>query len=540
MKKDSLFKGTFILSLSLILTKLIGLIYIIPYYSIVGGKPNMILINYAYNYYVLLLELSAAGIPLAISKLISKYNEIGNFEKSKRIAKTGSSILLVFGIIGFFIFIFGAKYMAAYTISTVDVPLRYTVEDLELVIQTLSLAVPFVMINGGLRGIFQGHEIMLPSAISQFFEQVFRIAVMMLGTYIVMQITKGNVVYANAMATFASGIGAIIAVLILLYYYVRFKNNLDFNNYNDIVYKKEKTVSIIKEIFSVSVPFVIVSSFFSILTLIDQNTIIPAMDILGKAQIGEDQFNVYNNYINKLVMISVSLAPALTGAFLPAITRLYVNKKTDEVSIQINKVILALLMIVMPSLFGMYILTEPIYVSFYEFDLEAFYLMRIYIPLALFYSVYGITSIIMQAIDKQRINIYTIIVGVCFKFFLNEKFILHFETEGAIYCSILTYILMIFLNFVVIEYEIGLRIREFAKNFIKILISCFIMSFVILAIYDSIISNFNIHFKIDSSILVAICAVFGVVIYFVVLSKSKFVRYLFGKNINLKTILRRG
>ncbi|MBF0714170.1 polysaccharide biosynthesis protein [Gemella sp. GH3] len=538
MKRDSLFKGTFILSVSLILTKIIGLIYIIPFYVIIGGPDNMILFNYSYNYYVLILELSSAGIPLTLAKLVSKYNEEGNYVTSRKIAKVGSTILLVTGILGFLFFIFGSDYLAAQTIATADKKLLYSVDELSLVIKTLSLALPFVMISSGLRGIFQGHEIMMPTAMSQFVEQVIRIVVMLVGAYLVMNI-YGNVVYANAVATLATGIGAIISVLILLYYYRKYKNSLDFNQDNNVYSNDVSTFSIVKEIFYVAIPFMIVSSFFSILTLIDQNTLIPVMDKINLAHVAEKEFNIYNNFVNKLVMIAVSLAPAFTGAFLPAITRLYAKKDFDMLSEQINKVLLALLMLVIPALVGMYALAEPLYLAFYSPEPRAVYFMHIYIPLALLYSLYGMTGIIMQAIDKQTLNVLIIILGLLFKYSLNEQFILKFETSGAIFCSMLTYILMIFLNIMVIHFKIKLKLGQFISNLTKIFVSSSIMFILISAIYDAIISNFNIVQKIDSVILIMICATVGSIIYFFVLTKMKFLKYLFGRNISILAIVRR-
>ncbi len=539
MKRDSLFKGTFILSISLIFTKILGLIYIIPFYNIIGGRDNMILMNYAYNYYILLLELSSAGIPLTIAKLVSKYNEEGNYTKSRQVAKIGSLTMVTFGVICGLFFIFGANFLAELTISNTSQPLKYTVDELAFVIRTLSIAMPLVMIASGLKGVFQGHEIMTPSAISQFIEQVVRILVMLVGTYIVMEVTLGNVVYANAIATFSASAGAFIALLILLYYYKKYSKNLDFQRNNTVLASEENNITILKEIFYVSIPFVVVSSFFAILSIIDQNTILPAMDKLGKAHIGEIEYNVYNNYINKLVMIAVALAPAFSSAFLPAITRLYVKKDYQQLSQQINKVLLSLFMLVIPALVGMYILTEPLYISFYEPEPSAFYLMRIYLPLAFLYSLYGMTGIIMQAIDKQKINVYTILVGLLFKYSLNETFILKFETEGAIYCSILAYILMIFLNVVVINYVVVLKLKQFTIQFSKVLMASFIMFIVVSAIYASIISNFDITHKIDSLMLLILSGSVGAVIYFILLNKFNFFTYLFGKKLTLTSLIRR-
>lgn len=539
MKKDSLFKGTFILSVSLIFTKIIGLLYISPFYSIMGGERNIALYTYSYNYYVILLEISSAGIPLTIAKLIAKYNAELNFEKSKRIAKVGSYILLTSGILGFLFLFLGADYLAGQTISTKDAS-NYSVADLALVIRTLSLAVPIVMITSGLRGMFQGHEIMLPSAVSQFFEQLVRVIAVLLGSYFVMQITNKNLVYTNAMATFATSLGAITALLILLFYYKKYRKYLEFNQKNVKKHNLESTFSVVKEILYVSIPFVVVSSFFAILNLIDQNTVVNIMhSIDGKGPIGEKEFVIYSNLVNKIVMISVALAPAFTGVFLPAVTKLYTENKIQEVSKQFNKVMLALLMFILPALVGMFILAEPLYNSFYKPTPEAYSFVRLYLPLALCYSIYGMTGIIMQAINKQKFNVLIIVVGLLFKYSLNAQFIIRFETKGALYCSILTYLLMIFLTLIVIHYEVNIRISEFARNLFRIMFACFIMFIVVSAFYQAILPNFDLFRRIDNIILLGICACIGAPIYFLTLKNIRFLNYLFGRNINLKQLIRR-
>lgn len=546
MKKDSLFKGTFILSISLILTKIIGLVYIIPYYKIIGGEENMSLFNYAYNYYIILLEISSAGIPLTISKLISKYNGEGNYAKSKQVYKVGSTILIISGITGFLLFFFGADYLALETIGSKGVT-RYSVSDLSLVIKTLSLAFPFVLLASGFRGLFQGHEIMSPSALSQFFEQFIRVLAMLIGTYFVMKITN-NVVYGNAMATFSTVIGAIVSVSILLYYFKKYSKRLDFNKENiSFSYKQINTLNVAKEIFLVSIPFVVVSTFFVILTLIDQNTIIETMynigDIFGRgeefAKRGELHFTIYSGLINKVVMIAVALAPAFTGVFLPAITRLYSQKKIEDVSININKVLLSLLMIVFPALVGMYVLAVPLYNSFFSPNEDAYVFLRVYVILALLYSIYAILSIIMQAIDKQKLNMVIIAIGITFKFFFNKIFITNFETIGAIYCSIITYIIVIVLTLFVIDNNVKIKFRELLFNFSKIVVSSMVMFIILLAVMDSIITNFNINNRFDSMLLLGICALLGGLPYLVLINKLNLFGYLFGRKISLLSILRR-
>lgn len=546
MKKDSLFKGTFILSVSLILTKIIGLIYLIPYYGIIGGEKNMVLFAYAYNYYVIFLDVSSAGIPFAMTKLISKYNGKSNFEKSRRVYKLGSLILIITGIIGFLFFFFGAEFLSSITISNKDIS-RYSIEDLAIVMRTLSLAIPFVMINAGVRGLFQGHEFMLPSAVSQFFEQLVRVLAMLFGTYFVLKITNDNIVYANSASTFSTFLGAFFSVIILIYFIKKYYKKLQFNTdiKKNIQFEKEKDIKIIKEILMVSIPFVIVSTFFTILTLIDQNTIAKAMYHIGEnyyiaselAKKGEQEFTLYSQYINKIVMISVALSPAFTGAFLPVVTRLYSQKKIKEVSTQINKVMLALLMFVIPSLVGMFVLIEPLSNLFFYYNDTSNKLMTAYLILALFYPIYGTLGIIMQAIDKQKLNILIIFIGITFKYLFNNMFIYKFETIGAIYCSILTYLILIIITISIIHKNIKINFSQLIGNFFKICLSCLLMFLITLAVYQAIIINFNIHSKIDNILIISLIGITGFIFYFVVLNKTKFFLYLFNRNINIKSFI---
>ena len=83
MKKNSFEEGTIIATLAIFLVKILGMIYVIPFYSIVGADGGA-LYSYAYNIYLLFLGISSAGLPNAISKIISEYNALGLIEEKNR------------------------------------------------------------------------------------------------------------------------------------------------------------------------------------------------------------------------------------------------------------------------------------------------------------------------------------------------------------------------------------------------------------------------------------------------------------------------
>lgn len=533
MKKDSLFKGTAMLSISLILTKILGAIYLIPFYQIIGGEEQMALYNYGYSYYATILEISAAGTPLAIAKLVAKYNALGAYSVSRRIYKMGSWLLIIMGIVGFCVLFFGSDYISEQIL--ISNQQKFTPADGALVLKSLSFGVPIVLVSAGLRGLFQGHEVMLPSAISQFIEQVVRIVFMLGATYVVIKILGYGIVEGNVTATFAAAVGAVFSVLTLFYFYKKYKNSLDYNTENDEVELNISTMSLVKEFFSVSIPFIFIVGLFPILNIIDQHNFIHGMTEIGKADIVDGRFSALQ-LVNKIVMIAVAIAPAFSSTFLPSITRLYAVGEKAGVSNQINKVVLSLMMVVLPALVGMYILADPLYSAFYSRSLINSELLRFYLPLAILYSIYSLTSVIMQAINRQLINLITIIFGLVIKYVTIKPLVIMFETNGVILSSVITYLVMIIINLVVINAEVRLRMIEFVKKFIILVCSCFIMFIAVAAVYEAIISNFVLEAKLSSMILIVICAVLGTIIYFYSIVNMGFVEYLFGRKITLKNL----
>ena len=493
----------------------------------------MALFNYGYSYYATILEISAAGTPLAIAKLVAKYNAVGAYSVSRRIYNLGSWLLVVMGIVGFCILFFGSGFISEQIL--ISSQQKFTPQEGSLVLKSLSFGVPLVLVSAGIRGLFQGHEIMLPSALSQFVEQVARIAFMLGATYFIMRVLGYGVVEGNVSATFAATIGAIFSLITLFFFYTKYRKKLDFNREEDEVQLDISTSKLIKEFFSVSIPFIFIVGLFPILNIIDQHNFIHGMTKIGKADIVDGRFSALQ-LVNKVVMIAVAIAPAFSSTFLPSITRLFARGDKISVSSQINRVILALMMIVLPALVGMYVLADPIYSAFYSRSLENADLLRFYLPLAVLYSIYSLTSIIMQAVNRQLLNLVAIAVGLIVKYLTITPFVVRFETNGVILSSIATYMIMIVINLVIINTEVRLKIFEFFSRLFIILCSCFIMFITVAAIYESILTNFIIESKISSMILIMICAIFGIVIYFISITMMKFDEYLFGKKITLSSL----
>ena len=76
MKKSGFIEGTVIATAAIVITKILGMLYVIPFYAMIGIQGSA-LYAYAYNIYVIFLDISSAGLPVAISKIIKEYNTLG-------------------------------------------------------------------------------------------------------------------------------------------------------------------------------------------------------------------------------------------------------------------------------------------------------------------------------------------------------------------------------------------------------------------------------------------------------------------------------
>lgn len=108
MKKNGFLEGAFIATISVIICKILGLIYVIPFYSIIGEQGGA-LYSYAYSIYSIFLSLATVGIPTAISKIVSEYNALDFQVIKQRAYKIGSKILICIGVSSCFLFIFAPQ-----------------------------------------------------------------------------------------------------------------------------------------------------------------------------------------------------------------------------------------------------------------------------------------------------------------------------------------------------------------------------------------------------------------------------------------------
>lgn len=474
MALSKIVKGTMLLTGATMISKMLGILYVIPFEALVGHEGGA-LFAYAYNPYMILISISTMGVPLAMSKFVSKYHSLGDYYTARRMFNSGLIFMLGTGILAFLFLFFSAEFFAKRIITNQQ--LTNSVDDVTFVIQMVSFALIIVPGMSLVRGYFQGQESMAPTAVSQVMEQIVRIIFLLTGTYIVIKLIDGELSAAVGLATFAAFIGAIASCLVLWFYWKSRKPYMDRQLKGQQKKHAYPMTSLYKELLSYAGPFVLIGIATPIYQLIDQFTFNRAMSDIGLAQTAESALSVIILYGHKLVIIPVTLATGLSLALLPAITKSYTAKKRDVFIHQINQSLQIIVLVTIPAVVGLALLSREAYGSFYgveQLELGS-HLLSWYAPVALFYALFTLTASILQGVDQQNFALISLGAGVLIKLALNVPLIHLLGAEGAIIATGLAVITASVLNLWKIHQIVRLPLKPLVKRTVLILIFTIIM-----------------------------------------------------------------
>ena len=213
MKKNSFLGGAVISTLGIVITKAIGLLYVIPFYAIIGTQGGA-LYSYAYSIYAIFLSLSNSGIPVAISKVVSEYNALGYHYTKEKAYKIASLVLIGLGVFFCLVLMIFAPVIAKIILG--DIQGGNTVEGVTLVIRIVATALLIVPIESVTQGYLQGQKFMLEPSMANVIEQIGRVAVILIGSYLMLDVFHLSLESAVGVAVFGATVGALIAYFYLL------------------------------------------------------------------------------------------------------------------------------------------------------------------------------------------------------------------------------------------------------------------------------------------------------------------------------------
>ena len=529
MKKTGFLAGAAISTIGIVLCKIIGLVYVIPFYAIIGTQGGA-LYSYAYSIYNIFLNLATSGVPVAMSKVISEYNEMKYYNTKERTFKMGLKIISILCIISFIcLFIFASKI--AYLIIG-DVKGGNSVEDVAMVIRVISTAILVVPHLSVSKGYLQGHKIMSVSSISDVLEQIVRVSVILIGSFLVLKVFHMPLNIAVGVSVFAATIGAFIS-----YLYVRSKinksNNLNRSVKATAVEKKITDKDLIRKIILYALPFVVISLLETLFVNVDVFTIVKGLTSLGyTTKISENVVSVISTWGSKLNMIVMAVSTGIITSLIPAIASSYAVKNMKNVNLKITQAIQILGLIIIPLSCGMSFMSKAVWTVFYgynELNSSIFSLLIFsQIPLA-FCSVMVNTN---QAMTNTKATVTALLGSLFFKIILNVPMMRLFNTLGleAYFATITLNIIIDFIESIYLMREVWkktkidftLGIRSIIKTSLCTVIM--ILGLCILNVFVPIYSKS----RILSILIILLYGLVGALIYFIMAYKSKALEEILG------------
>ena len=532
MKKNGFLAGAAISTLGIVLCKVIGLVYVIPFYAIIGTQGGA-LYSYAYSIYNVFLNLATSGIPVAMSKVVSEYNELKFYNTKERVFKLGLKIISFLCVISFLALFIFAPYIAYKIIG--DVKGGNSVEDVTFVIRVISTAVLVVPHLSVSKGYLQGHKIMQVSSIADVLEQIVRVIIILVGSFACLKVFNFPLNIAVGVSIFAATVGAFVAYL---YVRAKIKNSHSLNRSAKKTEAEFKFTDkyLIRKIILVAMPFVIISLLESLFVAVDPLTIVKGLAGLGyTTKISEGVNSVISTWGSKLNMIVMAVSTGIITSLIPTIASAYVSKNMTEVNNKANQALQVLCLIIVPLACGMSYMHRSVWTIFYgynELNSSIFSLLIFsQIPLAIC-SVLVNTN---QATSNTKATFTALLVSLALKACLNVPFMRLFYNIGieAYYATIsLNIIIDVFesiylMHMVKAKTKIGFR--SFAQAFIKICL-CTLIMLIGLSVLNLFIPNYSVS-RFVSVIYIILYGFVGVIIYFICAYKSKTIDEIVGNKV---------
>ena len=529
MKKDSFLKGTLVASVAIIITKILGVLYVIPFYNIIGEQGG-ILYAYAYNIYNLFLNISTAGIPIAISMIISEYITLGMNEAKERVHKISKKMVLSISIVAFLILFLFAYYVAVFFVGGIEG--STSKKDIDLAIKAISLAILVAPILSVYRGYMQGHKYITPGSISQVIEQLIRILIVLLGSYIAINILGYSITTGVVIALLGALFGALIA-----YIYLRIKiikNKDKFEIKKDIKKDDVTNKEIFKKILYFCIPLIIITVTNDLYNIIDMKLIIKGLYMIGyPANDAELISSIIATWAPKICMIIMAIAMGLVTSLTPHIIEKYTNKKYGETNKIFNQAIITMLAAAIPMTIGIIILNNDIYNIFYGASKYGGNILAISAIVSLVIGILTVANTSLQGFKKFKVVIISTFIGLLINTILDIPLILLFNKIGILpyfgtsVASIIGAVISLTIVMSYLKKNYKFKYKSIITDLGKVILSTIIMALVIILI--NMLIPIKDSSRIITTVKVLILATTGGLAYGIAMYKSKGFADIFGE-----------
>ena len=489
MKKQSLIKGSLVLGLAGMVAKVLGFFFRWPLIMLIGDEG----IGYyqlSYPLYMFFVAM-ASGVPVAVSKMISEKNAVGDIEGSYEVVKESSYLMMTLGIGTSIILFLFAKPIINF--------LKWDMKSYYALIG-ISFAPMMVSFVSIFRGFFQGLQNMTPSGTSQILEQIGRVIIGVGLAYILLP--KG-IEYSAGGAAFGAAGGAMIACLYLWFKYLRVRREMGI--------KKVKTnTEVLNQILKIAIPISLGATVGTIMNLID-SILVPQKLIESGVVNATALYGQLTGKAAVLVNIPLTLSMAICTSLIPIISEHYILNRKEEMQSKINIAMKLSAVIALPCALGIFCLAGPIMKLVFFDKYEGIEILR-YLSISIpFIIVTQTTTSILQATNHYIRPVINLVIGCIVKVVLTATLvpIPSINVFGAVIASIAAYVVVTILNLIALKTKTKCKVSVY-DSFIKPGYASVAMITVVLFSYNFIME------RVDSNSISCLLSIFmGIIIYMI-------------------------
>ncbi|MDF2502964.1 MULTISPECIES: polysaccharide biosynthesis protein [Clostridium] len=493
MKKQSLIRGTVILGIAGIFARFLGIFFRWPLIMLIGDEG----IGYyqmSYPMYMFFIA-TASGIPVAISKMVSERNAMG--DKDGAILVLRKALILMFIIGGGF-----TTFILIFSNSLIDF-LNWDKKSYYSLI-AIALAPLFISVVSAFRGFFQGMQNMNPTAISQIFEQLGRVIVGVGLAYILL---PRGIEYSAGGAAFGAVAGAVVAGIYLISKYISVRKEFK-------VVSHKKNHDIMSKLLYIAIPISLGSAVSSIMGLLD-SIIVPQKLLIAGFNYKQATI-IYGQLTGKafvLVNVPLTLSIALCASLVPIISEAYILNRKKEVLNKLQSAIKVSMVIAIPSLCGLFFMSRPILNLIFPGHGDGYLILK-YLSICIPFIVLAQTSTaILQGIGKYFYPVINLFLGCVVKVTITLFLvpIPEINVYGAIVGTILGYMTAAMLNIRLVKKCLNVKI-SFYDSIIKPAYASIIMVITVVFIYSNVYNN-----TMSNGIACFVAIFLGVIIYLILI-----------------------
>ncbi|MDO4281389.1 MAG: polysaccharide biosynthesis protein [Peptococcaceae bacterium] len=404
-KQKSFFKGALILTIAGVLGKMLGALYRIPFNRIVG-EEGAALYGLSYSVYSILFALSTAGVPLAVSKMVAVYEERREHGESIRLLRAAFTLLASIGIVIGLIF---------FTQSDRIATLLFNEPQAALSLKMLSPAMLFSCLMAVLRGYFQGHQQMVPTAVSQILEQFFRVGTIFLAIFFLAG-RPLHVIVAGA--SFGSAVGGVMGFTFLAIFFAAYYTRRRPKNEVEPAHQ-ESSAAMVKQLVFYAIPISIGALVLPIMQFIDSSMDISRLEASGMAhQQALIQYGYLSSYAMPIINLPFIITTAVAASLVPTVANLHELGDQAGIDRNIRTSLMLTIILMLPAAAGLATLGMPICALLYDNPSSGIALSYVAFTV-LAVGVYQVSGSALQGLGHVMVPMTSLIIGAVIKAILN-------------------------------------------------------------------------------------------------------------------------